>query len=33
VEDEARMFGDPFEDVGVLVSGIVIDDDMYRRPI
>ena len=23
------MFGDPFQDFGVLVSGIVIDDDMY----
>ena len=28
MEDEAWMFGDPFQDVGVLVSGIVIDDDM-----
>ena len=29
MEDEAWMFGDPFQDVGVLVSGIIIDDDMY----
>lgn len=28
VEDEVRMFPDPFHDLGMLVDGIVIDDDM-----
>src|SRR5262249_44956087 len=30
VEDEPRMVFDPFENLGVLVSGIVIDDHMHR---
>lgn len=30
VEDEAWMFPDLFRDLGVLVDGIVIDDDMDR---
>ncbi len=30
VEDEASMFADPFHHSGVLVGGIVIDDDMDR---
>ena len=28
VEDEAWMVGDPFQHVGVLVSGIIVDNDM-----
>src|SRR5882724_7195652 len=28
MEDEARMAGEPGKDVGMLVGGIVVDDDM-----
>src|SRR5690348_12502994 len=30
VEDEARMFLEPRHDIGMLVGGIVVDDDMDR---
>ena len=30
VEDKPRMFFEPLHDVGMLVGGIVVDDDMDR---
>jgi len=30
VEDEPGMFDEPFHDVGMLVGGIVVDDDVGR---
>ena len=33
VEHEARMFGDPFHNLGMLVGSVVVEDDMDRLPL
>jgi len=33
VEHEAGMFLDPFHDLGMLVGGVIVEDDMDRLPL